>query len=760
MLCLSLLLGVAVVVARRVDVPDEELDIVSPDGQRRHSLFPTSLTQSAEADSKTPPGQLSDVPSGEGLFEAAHVSAVTEAAHADESKATRYVDASDMVRLIEALEAGEEEAGATRDMDLWEDEDTEEGVEDEGRVVAAARMARMALETDGGEVSGVDSANAALSSGTALAEQDAEIGCRISSGADDVAPYNMSLSKIMCAECVAKRCQWCTLTQTCISYHWRTCPTRKGMADVDMPIKDESSQKCETDPSPGLEWVYKSYGDDLFQDIKNLDARHCYQHLMKMDLTDTEVVTDRWKDNDRRAKSEALGRWGCISSLAREAVIDAVGHLPKHRQGELLMNAENTDGWKVKGWRPQICSYSVLTSCEVAVYGNARFAQLRKDVAAPNHGPPRDVSAMILQSILSGPLRMDDPGTGKSGSSFGSTWDGAFKLKFGLKSSTSMNEPKNLLMLMKGTDKTFGLLEHFKRNRMSLLNRYYGLFKVKFGTYSEYILVMQDGTYGYSQKVSMQYRVNYEVYDLKGKSRVQNTKQTKTTDAQGLTMNKTLLNGDFREREQNRMYMKSEQCRLFRNQLKITCDYLDALDIIDYSMFVGIAKANPPSCPATPGEPFCFEALGSNTRYVYTVSIIDYLDIFNSYKQVESRLHNGKFRHYAQKMIDLGDTMCPDEPRQHDQLHGGDTHSYLITFVFLVFVGIFAICACGCGAFWYVSANDGSHPAERTAHHGDEGAFSERTQPHAPPPSSPRPPYSAYHAPYGAYQTPHANWQG
>ena len=67
---------------------------------------------------------------------------------------------------------------------------------------------------------------------------------------------------------------------------------------------------------------------------------------------------------------------------------------------------------------------------------------------------------------------MDDPGTGKSGSSFCSTWDGAFKLKFGLKSSTSMNEPKNLLMLMKGTDKTFGLLEHFKRNRMSLLNRY------------------------------------------------------------------------------------------------------------------------------------------------------------------------------------------------------------------------------------------------------------------------------------------------
>ena len=70
MLCLSLLLGVAVVVARRVDVPDEDLDIVSPDDQRRHPLFPTSLTQSAEADSKTPRGQLSDVPSGKGLFEA------------------------------------------------------------------------------------------------------------------------------------------------------------------------------------------------------------------------------------------------------------------------------------------------------------------------------------------------------------------------------------------------------------------------------------------------------------------------------------------------------------------------------------------------------------------------------------------------------------------------------------------------------------------------------------------------------------------
>ena len=107
---------------------------------------------------------------------------------------------------------------------------------------------------------------------------------------------------------------------------------------------------------------------------------------------------------------------------------------------------------------------------------------------------------------------------------------------------------------------------------------------------------------------------------MKGKSRLQNTKQTKTTDAQGLMMNKTFLNGDFSEREQNRMYMKSEQCRLFRNQLKTTCDYLDALDIIDYSLFVGIGKANTPSCSATPGEPFCFEALGSNTRCVHTRS--------------------------------------------------------------------------------------------------------------------------------------------
>ena len=43
----------------------------------------------------------------------------------------------------------------------------------------------------------------------------------------------------------------------------------------------------------------------------------------------------------------------------------------------------------------------------------------------------------------------------------------------------------------------------------------------------------------------MQNRVNYEVYDLTGKYRLQNTKQTKTTDAQGLMMNKKLLNGDF-----------------------------------------------------------------------------------------------------------------------------------------------------------------------------------------------------------------------
>ena len=59
-----------------------------------------------------------------------------------------------------------------------------------------------------------------------------------------------------------------------------------------------------------------------------------------------------------------------------------------------------------------------------------------------------------------------------------------------------MDEPANLWTLLSPGTEGLTLEGHLKKNRHSLLNRYYGIYRVEFYGMKTYILVMQDATYG------------------------------------------------------------------------------------------------------------------------------------------------------------------------------------------------------------------------------------------------------------------------
>merc|ERR1712176_1059872 len=120
---------------------------------------------------------------------------------------------------------------------------------------------------------------------------------------------------------------------------------------------------------------------------------------------------------------------------------------------------------------------------------------------------------------------------------------------------------------------------------------YYGLFRTKLETQLDTIeswtLVMMDASYDMDDRISAMKKqdkaLKYTRYDLKGKSRNQDTKQE-----EGKTF--TLINGDFKEKENNRLKLSSRQCWRLRKSVRADCEYLQEHNMIDYSLFLGVAE--------------------------------------------------------------------------------------------------------------------------------------------------------------------------
>jgi len=453
-----------------------------------------------------------------------------------------------------------------------------------------------------------------------------------------------------CRSCMELgRCKWCPLTMTCQELG-KACLERDGLPE-DQKVKNVN--ECDMRPSNWADVMAAAYTETWDDKTNNRygDASRCLHWALGFSTPpDPEMQGSLEKD---------IGRWGCWSALTREGLHVLLGSPPLGENIE-TPRVNVVDSWEVITFTPVLCSIvrAVEKSlCSVSVYGTDDWRELWKRNTMPNHQGKENIAHQLQKSVEEGPLVSFSPGAGKSGSGFARTWDNTFKVKLGVKKDRLMDEISNLLRLLKGSDGLKPLRSHLRDHPYSLLNRYFGLLKVSFGGKSSWGLLMQDATYLMDARVSKEKKKDrhlvYTRYDLKGKSRDQNEKQAEDKQF-------CLLNADFREREDNRLRLNSDQCTLFRTATRIDADYLDTFNIIDYSLFLGVAYregGKPPACDETPGEPFCFEA----GEYMYTMAIIDHLNDMNRWKNIESSWHRGKFVHYAGKLTDYVDGICPVE---------------------------------------------------------------------------------------------------
>jgi hypothetical protein len=269
--------------------------------------------------------------------------------------------------------------------------------------------------------------------------------------------------------------------------------------------------------------------------------------------------------------------------------------------------------------------------------------------------------------VNAGPITSLNPGAGKSGSTFATLGDQKFKLKMGLKYYTKtvksklsgMNEPGNLMKLLKDSSGKEHLYNHFKHNPESLLNRIYGMLKISFGGMRSYCILMDDAFYHKDADAGNYVGKgvdSFTRYDLKGASRNQ---EEKSPDPNGFSV----INYEFKQNENAQMVLSDQACTEFRTVVNKDAMFLGEHGMIDYSLLLMSAQGaradqlvkcdswvNGPLGPA-----YCMASAG----HVYTVSIIDYLNDLNAFKSLESWLHHGKFNDYAGQLSVYAKKICP-----------------------------------------------------------------------------------------------------
>jgi 1-phosphatidylinositol-4-phosphate 5-kinase len=136
------------------------------------------------------------------------------------------------------------------------------------------------------------------------------------------------------------------------------------------------------------------------------------------------------------------------------------------------------------------------------------------------------------------------------------------------------------------------LYKHFKRHPNSLLARVYGVYEVRMKNYDPVILLLMGNT--------LRFRKNeyiYKIYDLKG-SRV--ARKVDTTDAKPTT---TLKDVNFFSNSnwEQEVRLSKEVKSVINSQLQLDSKMLSELNIMDYSLLLGIER-RAPNMPVTPSS--------------------------------------------------------------------------------------------------------------------------------------------------------------
>lgn len=497
----------------------------------------------------------------------------------------------------------------------------------------------------------------------------------------DQSPFTLAGAKTKCQKCLSlgSGCKWCPLSQSCLERGgWLggdgECLNRGSHFLQDSKVLDKGT--CGSFTPPWIEVMEQGYGPDWDRDpVEHADAKRCVQWALGWPV-DKDPAMEGSSDDD-------MGRWACTSALIRDGILGSVGasrapvahpsfletganrstrQVDYHRvSSDADSNVSSSgDPWWYRDattWDPPICGIirakldtSDVSRCYIRSYALDEFKAMRQQWARPNAQGPADLTPTLIQSMKSGPLVTFSPGAGKSGSGFCRTWDNAFKIKLGLKSSSKMNEPENFMRLLKGHGGLDGysvkMADHLKAHSDSLLNRYHGMLKLRIGDTMSWIVVMSDAFYNMNDRI----KTNKQAYDLKGTSR--NQKEEKGSGS-------TLINGDFTKKEHNRMTLSNEQCMHMTTVVEHDTKFLDAYTMIDYSVLILVAHHPTVKCSDfTAGTPFCMDGKGT----LYTVSLIDYMNDYTVYKKAEATFVKwGKFDDYGMKIQNFADKICPTD---------------------------------------------------------------------------------------------------
>ncbi len=134
------------------------------------------------------------------------------------------------------------------------------------------------------------------------------------------------------------------------------------------------------------------------------------------------------------------------------------------------------------------------------------------------------------------------------------------------------------------------LYKHFKRHPNSLLARIYGVYEVRMKNYDPVILLLMGNT--------LRFRKNeyiYKIYDLKG-SRV--ARKVDTTDVKPSTTLKD-VNFFFNSNWEQEVRLSKEIKSTINSQLQLDSMMLSELNIMDYSLLLGIEN-RAPNMPVSP----------------------------------------------------------------------------------------------------------------------------------------------------------------
>eukprot|EP00931_Biecheleriopsis_adriatica_P032942 TRINITY_DN19162_c0_g1_i1.p1 TRINITY_DN19162_c0_g1~~TRINITY_DN19162_c0_g1_i1.p1 ORF type:complete len:544 (-),score=98.62 TRINITY_DN19162_c0_g1_i1:57-1688(-) len=466
-----------------------------------------------------------------------------------------------------------------------------------------------------------------------------------------------------CQACAAKKgCKWCALEHRCyaqgiISHH---CKREEGTSEYKAKTPEECSARSGwlniMDEAYGVGWdaSARSY-------VRHIDAVRCIQWQTGAPITkDREMVRQGLPDKD-------IGTWACFSAMIREGILASMGQkkLPPSYDGESLLQAASAQNvsmrtrWQSETWEPSICRFvQGIKGSSYGCYVRGHVIEKFNRLMSSERDKARGTKEKLIAAALAGPIVQLKPGAGKSGSGFGNLPGEEFKVKLGLKHSAQVDEPDTLMELMTGGPEGMSLVTHFEVHPDSLINKPLGLLKVKLGEERNYAVVLEDAMYhldaGAQHEAELGRNIHFTRYDLKGASRSQ---------SRMLKTGWTLIDGDFREREQSTVHLSEAQCLKFRQTVVDDTEFLRSHFLIDYSlMLLSVEKDEPGeegdgsglSCKPAGGEPFCLV----HDRHLYTVSIIDYLNRYSIAKQVESFVRNGKFNRYARKVQTFANKIC------------------------------------------------------------------------------------------------------